>query len=458
MLIYVLFFLILIMLVGYYLKGNRDIFSPEVLFLISYTVSIGSALVNVKKWGIVMHPITFLVLFIGTIEFVVICYIVNRYFKKKYNVNIGQSEKYSSNEIHVKAWKCILTYLGCVMCSVLLFRTVLGIAANNGGYSTLPQAFQTFKDALGEMKATVPGIVMQMERIAMICAYVFTFIFINNVFVKDDNKVRAVIRNIHLLIPAVLYNINGVINSDRLQIIQYVISVIVMTFILWCYNTGKSFVSIKTIIILIVCAVAGLLVFYFSIGLLGRITDKNLIEYITLYCGCSIEDLNQFLQYPPESSNIFGKETFYNFNYKLYNMGLLKLDDGFYSIHLEQRYYNDIFIGNVYTSYRRWIYDFGFGGAFILQGIMALFMSVFYNLVKYRKANSCCLIIYCYLAYTAVFHAYDGYLYIQYVSFTFLVSLFLFILAYLFFIKYNYSVKEWRKIIQDFVNKKVKKS
>ena len=139
-------------------------------------------------------------------------------------------------------------------------------------------------------------------------------------------------------------------------------------------------------------------------------------------------------------------------------MGLLKLDDGFYSLHLEQRYYNDIFIGNVYTSYRRWIYDFGFGGAFILQGIMALFMSVFYNLVKYRKANSCCLIIYCYLAYTAVFHAYDGYLYIQYVSFTFLVSLVLFILAYLFFIKYNYSVKEWRKIIQDFVNKKAKKS
>ena len=204
---------------------------------------------------------------------------------------------------------------------------------------------------------------------------------------------------------------------------------------IWSYHTGKAYISIKTIGILAIAACGGLVLFYLSASLVGRINTKGLLEYITFYCGCSIECLNQFFKHPPAASEIFGKETFYNLNLKLYNLGLLNLDK-FYPIHLEFRYYGDVMVGNIYTAYRRWIYDFGYIGAMILQGVMAGTMSVFYNKLKYRtfKNTGFWLVLYSYIVYTIVFHPIDGYFYLQGVSQTFVTTLILLALMYWFFV------------------------
>ena len=237
------------------------------------------------------------------------------------------------------------------------------------------------------------------------------------------------------LLPVLLHLCNGFLVSDRLQMLQILVGGIVIYFLIWSYHTGKAYISIKTIGILAIAACGGLVLFYLSASLVGRINTKGLLEYITFYCGCSIECLNQFFKHPPAASEIFGKETFYNLNLKLYNLGLLNLDK-FYPIHLEFRYYGDVMVGNIYTAYRRWIYDFGYIGAMILQGVMAGTMSVFYNKLKYRtfKNTGFWLVLYSYIVYTIVFHPIDGYFYLQGVSQTFVTTLILLALMYWFFV------------------------
>lgn len=60
MLIYLLFGLLVVLYGILYVKVNKDIFTPALLFLLAYIVSVGCALFNVERWGISMIPMTFL--------------------------------------------------------------------------------------------------------------------------------------------------------------------------------------------------------------------------------------------------------------------------------------------------------------------------------------------------------------------------------------------------------------
>ncbi|MFU7518193.1 hypothetical protein, partial [Clostridium sp. HCS.1] len=67
----------------------------------------------------------------------------------------------------------------------------------------------------------------------------------------------------------------------------------------------------KSIITIGIIGILVLVIFYLSASWVGRINNKNIIDYITLYCGGSIENLNLFIKSPPEASSIWGKESFY---------------------------------------------------------------------------------------------------------------------------------------------------
>lgn len=434
MLIYLLFGLLVVLYGILYVKVNKDIFTPALLFLLAYIVSVGCALFNVERWGISMIPMTFFVLLIGAAEFVVIGVAIDRKYKKRYE---GTRKKIAVKEIDLPWWKIIAASAFCAVYIALLYFNMIEIASRNGKFNTLSQALNIFKEVTSvTLKESLPWWLGQVERIAMLCAYIFLYIFVNNLVAKGRRMTKEKALKLGAcLLPVLLHLCNGFLVSDRLQMLQILVGGIVIYFLIWSYHTGKAYISIKTIGMLAIAACGGLVLFYLSASLVGRINTKGLLEYITFYCGCSIECLNQFFKHPPAASEIFGKETFYNLNLKLYNLGLLNLDK-FYPIHLEFRYYGDVMVGNIYTAYRRWIYDFGYIGAMILQGVMAGTMSVFYNKLKYRtfKNTGFWLVLYSYIVYTIVFHPIDGYFYLQGVSQTFVTTLILLALMYWFFV------------------------
>ena len=443
MLIYILFILFVLIYICIYVKINKDIFSPPLLFLLAYIVSVGCALFNVKLWNIEMIPTTFLVLLLGALEFITIGLLVDKIYQKKENLLYEVNRK-KLEEIDLPWWKLIFTAAFCCIYMILLYRNVMAIASRHGTYHNLAEALNIFKEETSVTLAdSLPWWLGQLERIAMLCAYIFLYVFlVNLISQKGKYTKKKVAKLILCLVPVILHMANGFLVSDRLQILQIIVGGVVIAFLLWSYQTEKKYISLKTVGILALCACLGLALFYVSTSFIGRINTKGPLEYITFYCGCSIECLNQFFKDPPAASSIWGKETFYNLNLKLFDLGLLKLDE-FYPIHLEFRYYHDVMVGNIYTAYRRWIYDFGYIGAAVLQGIMAVVMSFYYNHLKYRKFKNMgfWLVLYSYLVYTIVFHPIDGYFYIQYVSQTFVTTFILLWLMYWFFIKMQIRFK-----------------
>ena len=116
----------------------------------------------------------------------------------------------------------------------------------------------------------------------------------------EENIKQKIIKYWYYLLPVVLYILQRLMESNRGAIIDFVAAGITMYFILWNQRYGwKRLVSLKTILKLVVIACVGLILFYFSASLIGRINTKGLFEYITYYCGGSIECFNRYIQNPP---------------------------------------------------------------------------------------------------------------------------------------------------------------
>ena len=180
MLIYILFILFVLIYICIYVKINKDIFSPPLLFLLAYIVSVGCALFNVKLWNIEMIPTTFLVLLLGALEFITIGLLVDKRYQKKENL-LHEENRKKLEEIDLPWWKLIFTAAFCCIYMILLYRNVMAIASRHGTYHNLAEALDIFKEETSVTLAdSLPWWLGQLERIAMLCAYIFLYVFLVN--------------------------------------------------------------------------------------------------------------------------------------------------------------------------------------------------------------------------------------------------------------------------------------
>lgn len=128
--------------------------------------------------------------------------------------------------------------------------------------------------------------------------------------------------------------------------------------------------------------------FYYASSLVGRDTlNKNLVEYVTMYGGGSIEGLDLYIQDKPQKSELFGRETFWGTWRFLIDYGIVDYPTK-PTGSLEWRKVDGVTIGNVYTAYRRWIQDFGIIGCVIMTAIVSWFYNWFYYKLLYHKIRN----------------------------------------------------------------------
>ena len=83
--IYVLCGLFFLMLIICYYLFKKEIGHPAVIFSLTYFISTLCTSMNVRSWGVNLNYKTFLILFLGAVEFIFISYIFHYCFKKKNN-------------------------------------------------------------------------------------------------------------------------------------------------------------------------------------------------------------------------------------------------------------------------------------------------------------------------------------------------------------------------------------
>ena len=198
-----------------------------------------------------------------------------------------------------------------------------------------------------------------------------------------------------------LYILLSFMGGSRSETFRIVTAVMFLWYIFYKIKKSKSFhikfvlaklATIMTIIVLIFIS------FIFVIGRSKADMDlEAVITAIFVYAGAPIFNLDIYLGNPwQQTHEIFGELTFY----RLISWIGSKFGDSslVYELDLPFLSYQNYNLGNVYTTFYAFIYDFGFIGVIVLTAIMAAVCVWLYNKVRASRImeNNISFIVICY--------------------------------------------------------------
>lgn len=421
-----IYFLLVFFLIGVIISFklfSKDFVAPITIYFFTYFISVLCASFNINKWGINISLQAFLILVLGSIEFFVISYIIYKMYGNYQKGKKSKVKRSSITEIKIEKYKLILLLLYGITTIVLLTINVKEIAFQFGEPTSIKEMLSIYRYNVSyHTNARLERFTSLLIKPLFAIAYINLFVFINNFIASNKSKFIKLKENTIYLLPVVIYLIYNILVSSRLSIITIVIAGFIMSVIIWNYkhNWTKK-ISYKTIFYIFCVGIVGLILFYFTGTLIGRNIKTNFFDYITMYCGGSIQLFDMYLKNPIAKSAIFGYETFFGFVVNLndyFNVNVGVIPTG----HLEWRYSNGYNVGNVYTAFRRWYQDFGYLGIFVLQFIFACFYNLiyykFHNLNYDKDKTKILIIYYSYFCYSLFTHCIDSTFY----SFTFRLS------------------------------------
>ena len=416
--IYLLCAIFLALLITCYIFLKKEIANPAVIFTFAYFISIFCACLNVKEWGINLNYRTFMILLTGGIEFICISFIIRFLFEKIYSKNEIIKE-YKKREINISKILLVGLIIYEIVVLILLCVNVIRIAKQFGTFSNYSQALTIYKEHTSYANdAELPNYLTILMKPIIAAAYLGSFIFINNFFLtEENNNLKKIRKNWIYLIYPLIYIIQNLMNSNRGSILNLCVGMFTIAIVVWSikYSWEKE-IKLKTIVKIGIIGTLGMVIFYFSASFVGRINNKNIFKYITYYIGGSIECFNQWVQYPDKVNVINGEYTFARTINDLNKLGITdyRLNNKNYSKFI---YYENTMVGNIYTSYRAWMHDWGIAGIIILQAVLAIVINLLYYIIKYNlftNIRNYLIVLYGFMIYTIFMHPIDSYFYLEF--------------------------------------------
>ena len=397
--IYLLLITFLLMLFLTYKKFDNDIIAPPVVLVAGYTFSIICASVNVENWGIDLHINTFLVLVYGTLLFVLTGYWVKKYIQK------SNTETFKSNLVNIEVnYKYLYLYIAFqILVMIIWVWGIYAVTDSLGNFDSFSERMVAFRKWNSYGTSWLDNyfyiFINQFNQISLLSPYLFLYIIIKSSFINKRNNI------IVLSISIIISLIQILFNGGRLNIISLALSSCLYYCVFYYQHNGKRFLLTgKLVFKFLLIFVVGSLGFYYSKAIVGRgasdLSMANIIPYLTMYVGGPIQLLDMFLQNPIEQSWIWGKEVFSTLNFQLIRFGFFNIEP--YITHLEFRTATTgAFLGNIYTAYRSYIYDFGFIGLTILPVIFSSIVNyLYYKIVYSNKSNEISFLL---LFYSLIF-------------------------------------------------------
>lgn len=386
-----------------------------------------SAIYNKNRWGLVLHLNTYCVVAGGLMIFVLIS-VITRYLYVSRAKKVGSKEqgRRLPDLFKVENWKVNLLFIYVMAISLMYLYYVYKIVGTYYGRNlSWTETMSRFRYLVsyGNGNIKVPVLVEQGHQFVNSIGIVSIYVLLHNYVISG-----IIQKNVLLLI--IVSTISSLLDSGRLNVIVLIVAIVTLYDIFHKYYKGNGVkVNIKFIIRAIVGFIALCGGFVWLKQVAGRVDDKDPFYYITYYLGQSIRNLDVYLQKTPKRPEIWGKETFYGWNHFLY---LITGKEQFnYIVHKEFLYYKGASTGNVYTMFRAYIHDFGYGGLIILTGLFAFIISIWYLKIKFKRRETCkrfdkSIICYSYLMFTVYTAFFADYFFCRVLS--------LFILKFIFYI------------------------
>lgn len=374
---YLLIIGLFIILIIAIVLNKVDFLSPAVIVSGVMFVSALCAQVNYAYWKVDYHVETVVLIMAGITVFVIASALIQPVLNKK------SKKIYQNKEIVVNRVVFFFVIIINLITIIWHFRYVVSNVGFLGTFSSITQGYR-YQVLEGSLKEKMPVLLSKMITYNNNIAFVFTYIFSNNLTIKSKKN-----NNWINIMPIVLFSIDALIDGARGHIVNLFLAGIIFYYIISQRKIGWKYkYSLKYIKKLILLLGIGSVVFTMFGGIIGRSTESTILYRICAYAGGGIPLFDLYLSSGGMKSEIWGEMTFGSLNKFLSRrFGIEKLN---YMRSLEFRYHNGYNIGNVYTAFRPYIQDFGVEGMFLMTLIFSVLFTIFYCWVTYHYSKKQC--------------------------------------------------------------------
>ncbi|OOP73818.1 O-antigen polymerase [Clostridium beijerinckii] len=392
--VYLLVLSLMIIFIANYVLVNRDICNPSSLFCLSFLVCSFFVALFSKKWGVNLEIETYSVIVFGVLAFCITSFFVSMVFRP-----VNYKNTYSTSG-SIKKYKLIFLLVFQLISYFLIFRNEKQLVmqygyGNTGSISDIIYGFRTLTL---DNKADLNPIISLMRRLCNTSAYIWGFLISEKLVNKIEYKKNVLIL---LYLNFIVSLLGNMLDGQRGNTIAIILSTMMMSYIIWNRKSdNRNKIKVKSIIkvLILFCIIVSI---FQGIGtLLGRVDYGNtLIDYIGIYIGAEIANLNIVIQSGFTTNKLFGELTFRGI-YLLLGIETNGIEG------LGFQYSNGYQLGNVYTVFKDYLLDFGYVGYLFPVCFMALFSTIFYLKIKNRsnyKNIDIGLILLCQVLFAVVF-------------------------------------------------------
>lgn len=372
---------------------KKEYVAPAFIFCASFVFSCLWATAYRKQWELDIHFNTFCVILGGVLEFVVVAYFT-RWFLRKSSKRCKTSSYTVYRIVSIEIKRIYLIGIIVVEAFTVAFTLYEIVVAT--GISDISSALVYYNDITKFTEDSIifphAGLLFLLWDFVDAMGFWISFIIANKIVERKKPAYESLV--------LVLSMLSNVFRGARTNAICKLMAFLCILLILLRRKAEnkKHSVSIKLIVAIIIAAVFFMLGFKQIGSMMGRTIMQSGTDYVAMYCGSEIKNLDTFLQEKHEGIDSFlDSQTFYVI--LKYIKPKLGITEKTLPV-LPTRYINGIMLANVYTTFYQYIYDFGYAGLIILVGLMSILSQVAYEFsksFKEKKTVPISLVIYGYI-------------------------------------------------------------
>lgn len=400
MLLNVLIVILFIEVIVCLMLSKGDIISPSFLFSFVFFIAAINLKANEEYWQVNIIRTTVVIVCGGVACFTLGCMITNIFFHgKRYENNIVQ-ETEKGRLININNILIDMIYIYYIIVAILMVMAVRNISLANGGSGSIFNLIGYYNKLSKDQGYSLPLILNQFVAVCVYMGYVWAYILVNNYLCNKKINFRIV----GLFI---LTCICSMITGSRGDLVALSFSVLIMYVVMVKNKNRNKIIKIPIKAIIFGLVIVALFVLFFQrLGIfLGR--DAYLYksnEYLSIYIGGPLLNLNNCITRGLKEATVWGQETFIYFNHILgsvFNIESLQYRSN--RVYYWANYHNT---GNVCTTFYDYYFDFGIAGCMIIPFLTGIFIQKLYLIAKYKVFKTSgigvSLIIYSYLLFMTV--------------------------------------------------------
>ncbi len=376
-----LFALLLGLLCASYVLFDRRIDSPAFVFVLFFALSIGSGLLNYVPYAFDLHPNTVGLIGGGAVIFVAVAWSVRLVWRKRVAAATidgaqgdADDDPLIAEPLHVPVVFYVLGLLLACGTAWVMLKSYTELSIAHGGPTDLLGVMREYDKLakFSDVDVSIRGIPGHIIAIGDGAYYIWAYLFAQNL-----NARRRTINWWALLIMGVTMAYT-LLSGERNGIILRLLAFAFMYLNFWYRRrrtTGRPNVRVFAAIAIVI--VVGMLAFRPMLALMGRGYDNkySLSEYVSRYLGAPVKNLDMYLNdelpHPiTVKSERWGEQTF--------AVAYASLDH--WAGHDAPKKWNDWQpfqelngrkLGNVYTIYYTFAFDWGYAGALVATAVLA---------------------------------------------------------------------------------------